>query len=238
MPACSKRPAPWHGFCTHEERMSRTFFVRQAQLSTPRSLPLFVLCAAVLACTAETPEDTESANATENGANDTEADDTESDDTESDDTEADETEADDTDGGRGFTGFAMFLSQAPEQQADPTWLADGEELDEDALILVVSSLGPPCELPDTSLPVVNHRVLLVGLPAAAQTVGTYDFASPEIVAWSSHWLGDGMGNGGGGAGPLVEGSVDIVAIDEDAVEIQLPEGGELVGEFVLERCPR
>jgi hypothetical protein len=109
------------------------------------------------------------------------------------------------------------------------------------LVLVVDSLGDTCASPRFDEGAVNHELVVVGLAPSLQKPGTYTFGTPAVIAWGSQWLGDDMGNGGGGEMPLSSGSIDVTRIDGTEVVFTLSSlpsmYAPLEGQHTAARCP-
>ncbi len=122
------------------------------------------------------------------------------------------------------------------------WLDTGEMLQPTTLIVAINALGLSCAAPDFHVsPSQQTALLLVGLPEAMQKPGTYPFSSTDVIAWGSFWVGDGMGNGGGGSMTLQKGTIEVVAIAADSVDVRfagLPTYFEVYdGAHSATRCP-
>jgi hypothetical protein len=145
-------------------------------------------------------------------------------------------------GSQATNAIALFDSQVPSNQDQQSWLDTGEALTPTTLIVAVSTAGLSCAAPDFRwTPSKSQALVLVGLPEAMQKAGTYAFSSTDVIAWGGYWLGDGMGNGGGGSGVLKQGSVEVVSIGADSVEIRFAGLGTyydvLNGAHSAIRCP-
>jgi hypothetical protein len=124
-------------------------------------------------------------------------------------------------GGSGTSAIALFSSQVPASQNQNAWLDTGEQLEPTTLIIAVSTAELSCAAPRFDNRVGNaYGLVIAGLPEALQKAGTYEHASKDVIAWESTWLSDGMGNGGGGARPLQKGTVEVLSIDADFVEVR------------------
>ena len=143
--------------------------------------------------------------------------------------------------------IAMLNSQITQvTDADKsTWLDAGETLDPTTLIVVVSDHLQTCNDPVVTFgqgpQTATHRGVLIGLPQSMQKVGKYDLSSTDVIAFGSSWLSDGMGNGGGVETVLTTGTVEVLTIEAEVVNIRI-EGlsGDFVpenGEYWVVRCP-
>lgn len=152
-----------------------------------------------------------------------------------------------TGGGPGAAdSIAVLASAVPASVNTSAWLEPEETLDASTLVIVIDSLEnafvETCASPrfDEGM-ASSHEIIVFGLPVAMQAPGTYMFSSPEVIAWGSNWITDGMGNGGGGFSPLSGGSVEVVSIDASNVVFKfasLPAGYRVLeGEHTASRCP-
>ena len=110
--------------------------------------------------------------------------------------------------------FDGQITQIPAIQK-AQWLDTGESLDPTTLVVLIGDHPEICGAPVFDYGTENHQLVLIGLPLATQKVGKYSFASTDIIAFGHSWLTDGMGNGGGGGGPLTSGTVEVLSIDSD-----------------------
>jgi len=140
--------------------------------------------------------------------------------------------------------LAILESQLPSNQILTAWLDVGETQAPSTMILAISTLGPTCSAPnfkDYANPLPrNHQLLVIGLPDALQTPGTYAFASLEVIGWQSIWFGDNN-EGGGGSLIVKTGTVEVVSIDETSVVVRLADLPAYVTDFngvhKIGRCP-
>jgi hypothetical protein len=149
-----------------------------------------------------------------------------------------------TGGGQAGSNIALLQSELTMlTDADQSaWLDTGEKLDPTTLFVILSSEAKlSCAAPKYDFGTVSHTVVIVGLTQAMQKVGTYDLASSDVIGYGDFWLGDGMGNGGGGKMILNKGTVEIVSLDAATITVRF---AGLSGSFTLEngdhavvRCP-
>lgn len=146
-------------------------------------------------------------------------------------------------GGDAETSIAVFDMTIPQVPATTQngWLTDGEKLDPQTLLVIVGTRPQACNAPDFDLGPENFHQVLIGLPKALQAVGKYDISSTDVIGSVSSWLTDGMGNGGGGGGPLLEGTVEVLSIDTGTIKVRLEglveEFTDLNGDHVVAICP-
>jgi len=137
----------------------------------------------------------------------------------------------------------MLDSSVPSSVNTSQWLRAGQTLDPSTLVIAVDDLGDEsCASPAFDEPVgANYALAVIGLPTALQTPGTYTFPSAPLIGWGSEWLGDGMGNGGGGSFPLQAGSIQVISIDASSVVFTLSgmpdQLSALDGQHTAVRCP-
>lgn len=124
-------------------------------------------------------------------------------------------------GAQADNSIALFDSQISKIEDHTMWLNPGEMLSPDTLIVIVSSEAQSCGGPVFNYGTKNHRQVLVGLPPELQVVGKYDISSTDVIAFGDFWLGDGMGNGGGGRMPLNQGTVEVSSIDAKTITVRL-----------------
>lgn len=145
-----------------------------------------------------------------------------------------------TGGAPAADSVALFDSALPAGVNMSNWFTPGEQLDGSTLIFSFDTLGESCAAPHFDDGTQNHALVVVGLPAALQTPGSYTFSSTQVIAWGQTWLGDGMGNGGGGNMPLTMGSIDVVSIDAGSVVVTLSGlpslYSQLEGSHTVVRC--
>jgi hypothetical protein len=147
-----------------------------------------------------------------------------------------------TGGGQPGTSVALLDAQISQTEDQSMWLNAGEKLSPSTLIVIVSSEAQSCSAPVFNFGTKNHRQVLIGLPQALQAVGKYDISSTEVIAFGDFWLGDGMGNGGGGKTPLNQGTVEVVSIDAASIKVRLAglanDFTSLEGaDYLAARCP-
>lgn len=125
-------------------------------------------------------------------------------------------------GGPAETSIAVFDKTIPQVPAatKQSWLTAGEALDPQTLLVIISSRPQACNDPDFDLGTTNYQQIMIGLPPALQAVGKYDISTTDVIGFGSSWLTDGMGNGGGGGGPLLQGTVEVLSIDAGSITVR------------------
>lgn len=138
------------------------------------------------------------------------------------------------------TAIAIFDAQMGD---DGPPGAGGASTAGSALYLIVGSPAPTCGDPLTIPPTCSNSVeLQIWIPSASQQKGTYSFGSPAsgVTALSYQFFaasGPGeSGDCGGGGGPLEQGSLDIVSIDDTEVTFTLS-GTVADGTYTAPHCP-
>ena len=124
-------------------------------------------------------------------------------------------------GAQADNSIALLDSQISQNENQIMWLNPGEALSPTTLIVIVSSEPQSCADPVFNYGTKNHRQVLIGLPQALQAVGKYDISSTDVIAFGDFWLGDGMGNGGGGRMPLNQGTVEVLSTDAKTITVRL-----------------
>jgi hypothetical protein len=125
-------------------------------------------------------------------------------------------------GGQAETSIAVFDMTIPQVPAvtKQSWLTAGEALDPHTLLVIISSRPQACNDPDFDLGTTNYQQIMIGLPPALQAVGKYDISTTDVIGFGSSWFTDGMGNGGGGGGPLLQGTVEVLSIDAGSITVR------------------
>lgn len=77
-------------------------------------------------------------------------------------------------------------------------------------------------------------------------MGKYDLTSIDVLALYQFHLGDGMGNGGGGSVPLPKGTIEVLSIDDTAINVRIELQSEgyggaadphyFNGDYLVPRC--
>lgn len=124
-------------------------------------------------------------------------------------------------GAQADNSIALLNSEISQGQGQDMWLRPGETLSPTTLIVIVSTEAQACSDPVFKFGTKNHRQVLIGLPQALQAVGKYDISSTDVIAFGDFWLGDGMGNGGGGMMPLTQGTVEVLSTDAKTITVRL-----------------
>lgn len=100
----------------------------------------------------------------------------------------------------------------------------GGGLDPNDLFIQISDLGASCGSPSVDLSCGGHWSLSLALPPAYQAVGIYDLEDPQLTLYSSmsetgEAYSPAPGDCGWGGGSLGSGTLEVVAIDDQAIEI-------------------
>jgi hypothetical protein len=146
-------------------------------------------------------------------------------------------------GSSGVDAIALFDSQLPADQQQAWSRASQGKLTPTTLLIAVSSEALSCEAPkfDVNSRARNFALVLVGLPEAMQKPGTYELTSSDLFVSGSTWLSDGQGNGGGGGVTITRGTIEIISIDAQSVDVRFAglEGQLAIHnrERVATRCP-
>lgn len=142
--------------------------------------------------------------------------------------------------------IAIFNEQVPSGDK-PEWSTDGKTLEPKTLIISLLGRNQTCAAPKLRFTYGegSYPTLLFGLSTSVQKVGKYDLASSDVLALYQFWSSDGMGNGGGGSVPLLKGTIEVLSIDDMAINVRIelqPEGhgadaDGLNGDYLVPRCP-
>lgn len=100
----------------------------------------------------------------------------------------------------------------------------GGALDPNDLFIQISDMGASCGSPTVELSCGGHWSLSLALPPAYQAVGIYDLEDPQLAQYSSmsetgEPYSPAPDDCGWGGGSLGSGTLEVVSIDEQSIEI-------------------
>ena len=150
-------------------------------------------------------------------------------------------------GGGSSTAIAMLSSEIPPYGGgDPGdsgssgTTSGGWEVDPNTLYIMLGDAPIACSDPYAGMDCGNHWSVTIGIPPALQVPGVIDLASPEIISTFSATGPSGGGDCYAAGGSFMEGTLEIVSIDDDQVVGVLANTAEWEfdadGQFSASRC--
>lgn len=116
----------------------------------------------------------------------------------------------------------------------------GTEPHPDTLFIKISDQTIACQDPHAALGCGSHWEVSIGIPPALQVPGVISLSSPDVIAYAT-----ATGPGGGddcwwGGGSFMDGTVEILSIDSEKVEVRLENTWaydfDANGEYTALRC--